>query len=172
VSFVGDDSRARAIALVRAARGGDTLAMAGLLDALTPYVGTICASIALEHGRDAAQEAMIAIFRSLKSLRDPDALFGWVRQIATREALRVATREGQAAGPELPELPAPGSPQLATDVGDVLRRLSPEHRAILVLRDLEGYSEDEAAELLKVPAGTVKSRLHRARENFRKAWTS
>jgi DNA-directed RNA polymerase specialized sigma24 family protein len=52
----------------------------------------------------------------------------------------------------------------------VLSRLSPEHRAVLVLRDLEGMDEQAAAAVLEVPAGTAKSRLHRARASFRKAW--
>jgi RNA polymerase sigma-70 factor (ECF subfamily) len=41
---------------------------------------------------------------------------------------------------------------------------------VIVLRDVEGLDESEAAELLALPVGTVKSRLHRARDNFRKAW--
>src|SRR5207237_989656 len=73
---------------------------------------------------------------------------------------------------ELYELPAPGDPQLRADVRDVLARLSPEHRAALVLRDLEGLDEAAVARLLDVPVGTVKSRLHRARASFRRAWTS
>ncbi|MEW1838929.1 sigma factor-like helix-turn-helix DNA-binding protein [Nonomuraea angiospora] len=43
---------------------------------------------------------------------------------------------------------------------------------MLVLRDLEGLPEEEAARLLHVPEGTVKSRLHRARRSFRRAWQS
>lgn len=65
--------------LVRAAQGGDTLAMNDLLDQLTPYVGRICGPIALSNGPDATQEALVAVFRSLRSLKDPAALFGWVR---------------------------------------------------------------------------------------------
>ena len=53
----------------------------------------------------------------------------------------------------------------------MLRRLTPQQRAILVLRDLEGFSEAEAATLLGVERGTVKSRLHRARQAFRRRWT-
>jgi len=66
----------------------------------------------------------------------------------------------------------PGDPQLAADVRDVLSRLSPEHRAVLVLRDLEGLDERQTAELLNVATGTVKSRLSRARLSFRRAWQS
>ena len=43
---------------------------------------------------------------------------------------------------------------------------------MIVLRDLERLEEAEAAELLALPVGTVKSRLHRARDNFRKAWSA
>ena len=61
--------------------------------------------------------------------------------------------------------------EVGADIADVLRRLTPEQRAILVLRDLEGFSEAEAATLLGVERGTVKSRLHRARQAFRRRWS-
>jgi len=146
--------------LVREAQAGDTLAMNDLLDQLAPYVGRICAPIALSLAADATQEALVAIFRSLRSLREPAAIFGWARQ------------QYRHLPGDLTELPARDDPQLAVDVRDTLARLSPEHRAVLVLRDLEGMDEQAAAELLEVPAGTAKSRLHRARASFRKAWGS
>jgi RNA polymerase sigma-70 factor (ECF subfamily) len=158
--------------LVRAAQRGDTVAMNELLDGLAPYVGKICGPIALSDGADAAQEALIAIFRGLRGLENPAALFGWARAIAVREAIRVAHRQQRQQPADLSELPARDDPQLAVHVQDVLRRLSPEHRAVLVLRDLEGLDEQEAAAMLDVPAGTAKSRLHRARASFRKAWRS
>lgn len=160
------------MALARAARGGDAMAMAVLLDVLAPYVGRICGPIALDAGPDAVQETLIAVLRGLRGLRDPEALYGWVRAIAVREAVRVARLQARTVPAELDELPAAGDPQLAADVRDVLDRLSPQHRAALVLRDLEGLDEQEVARLLDVPAGTVKSRLHRARASFRRAWTS
>lgn len=162
-------------ALVVAAQSGDTLALNYLLDRLIPYVARICAAIALGNGSDAAQNALIVLVRSLPALREPAAVFGWARTIAVREAVRQASRStpGLAAhGGALTEVPAPGDPQLAVDVADVLSRLSPQHRAVLVLRDLEGLDETSAAKLLQLPAGTVKSRLHRARRMFRKEWTS
>jgi RNA polymerase sigma factor (sigma-70 family) len=158
--------------VVRAAQRGDTVAMNSVLDGLAPYVGKICGPIALSDGPDAAQEALIAIFRGLRGLENPAALFGWARAIAVREAVRVARRGQRLQPADLSELPARDDPQLAMQVRDVLERLSPEHRAVLVLRDLEGMDEQEAAAVLDVPAGTAKSRLHRARASFRKAWRS
>lgn len=159
--------------LVRAAQSGDALAMARLLDVLAPWVGRLCAGIALDAGQDAAQEALMQVFRDLRALREPRALRGWVRRIATREALRHA-RGGRQTLPlserRLASLPAPGDLAVAADVRSVLAELSPEQRTILVLRDLEGLSEQDAAGQLDVATGTVKSRLHRARDAFRKGW--
>ncbi len=164
--------RDRGVALARAVLDGDPFAMNDLLDHLAAYVGRICASIALDCGPDAVQETLIAVFRGLPRLRDPQALYGWVRAIAVREALRVARQRAGAVPAELDELPAPGDPHLAADIRDVLDRLSPEYRAALVLRDVEGLDEKEVARLLDIAPGTVKSRLSRARASFRRAWTS
>jgi RNA polymerase sigma-70 factor (ECF subfamily) len=160
--------------LVRVAQRGDVLAMSRLLDVLAPYVGRICGAIALDAGEDAAQETLITVFRRLQSLREPDALFGWVRTIAVREAVRAA-RAPVSAGSVPPEgLPPVGwsDQQLAGDVRRLLERLPPDQRAILVLRDLHGLDEAEAARMLGIARGTVKSRLHRARARFRREWTT
>lgn len=158
------------VELVRAAQRGDGLAMARLLDVLAPAVGRWCGPIALQDAPDAAQEALIAVLRGIHGLREPAAVFAWARAIAVREAVRVATRARREPPTELPELPDRGDPQLAVDVRAVLARLSPEHRAVLMLRDLEGLDERTAAGLLNMPVGTIKSRLARARDRFRKEW--
>ncbi|WP_285547359.1 RNA polymerase sigma factor [Streptomyces lavendulae] len=157
-------------ALVRAAQRGDRMAVQDLLDLLTPYVGRLCGPIALQDGPDAAQEALITVFRKLGQLREPAALFGWVRVIAVREAVRVARAAARTVPDPLDDVPAAGDPQLAADVRDVLERLTPAHRAVLVLRDLEGMDEHSVSALLGVPGPTVRTRLFRARRNFRKAW--
>ncbi|MFC9324653.1 RNA polymerase sigma factor [Kitasatospora sp. NPDC057015] len=159
-------------ALIRAAQRGDPIALGDLMDLLAPYVGRICGPIALQDGPDAAQETLIVVLRSIGQLRDHKALYGWVRTIAVREAVRVAVRAKRVSG-EPSEVPAAGADQhLATDIRDVLARLSAEHRAVLVLRDVEGVDEATASSLLAVPPGTVRSRLHRARQSFRKVWES
>ncbi|MEU7898214.1 RNA polymerase sigma factor [Nonomuraea sp. NPDC049152] len=166
----GSTGAAELAALVRAAQRGDSLAVQELLDLLTPYIGRLCGPIALQDGPDATQEALIVIFRRLGQLREPAALFGWARVIAVREAVRLARAAGRAVPDPLHDVPARDDPQLAADVRDVLERLSPAHRAVLVLRDLEGLDEHAVSALLGVPEPTVRTRLFRARRNFRKAW--
>ena len=60
----------------------------------------------------------------------------------------------------------------AVDVNAILASLDPVQRAVLVMRELEGLSEDEMAAALGVAGGTVKSRLHRARAAFRARWSA
>ncbi|MCT2589300.1 sigma-70 family RNA polymerase sigma factor [Streptomyces sp. N2-109] len=158
--------------LVEAAQSGDALALNDLLNLLTPYVTRLCRPIALTHGPDAVQESLIAVFQGLPRLKDPTALYGWVRVITVREAVRVARRaQRETPVSEFDDVAGWQGTELAADVHDVLRRMSSEHRAVLVLRELEGLDERSASEVLNISCGTVKSRLHRARNSFRKAWT-
>ncbi|WP_078862787.1 RNA polymerase sigma factor [Streptomyces sp. NRRL F-5123] len=142
-----------------------------LLGMLAPYVGRICGAVALQDGADATQEALLAVFRNIRQLRTPAALFGWVRAIAVREAVRTAGQRARtAAGTGTEDLPSGTDAELATDIADVLHRLSPEHRAVLTLRHIEGLDEQEVSRALGLPVGTVRSRLFRARASFRRAW--
>lgn len=156
---------------MRRAQRGDGLAVSALIRELSPYVGRICGAIALDDGDDAMQEAFIAIVRNLESLQEPAAVWGWARRIAVREAMRVAKRR-----PVTVPLDVNAAAPLGADVADVvdvratLEALAPEQRMILVLRDIEGVTEAEAAALLDVAPGTAKSRLHRARAAFRRRW--
>jgi RNA polymerase sigma factor (sigma-70 family) len=158
--------------LVRQAQRGDPGALARLLDELLPYAGRICGAVALDAGDDALQETMVAVMRNIGSVRDPAALRGWVRRIAVREAVRAAR-----GGRDLPVDPADIAVEVpdgatAVEVRQILADLPPEHRAVLVLRELDGLHESEMAEALGVAPGTVKSRLHRARAAFRARWTA
>lgn len=156
--------------MVRDAQRGDALAMDELLGVLEPYVGRICGPVALQDGADAVQETLVSVFRNIRQLRTSRALFGWVRAIAVREALRIARRRRNVVPGEPEDEPVVGDPELASDIDDVMRRLTPEHRVVLTLRHVDGLSEQEVAEVLAVPVGTVRSRLFRARRSFRTAW--
>ena len=147
------------------------MAMNALVDELMPYVGRICGGIAPDRGEDAAQEALIAILRNLRQLQEPEALRPWARRIAAREAIRAARSSRADSGGPAEDVPAQANPSLGVEIRDQLERLEPEQRAVIVLRDVEGLSEQEAAALLEVAPGTVKSRLHRARARFRKEWS-
>ncbi|MEV7414884.1 RNA polymerase sigma factor [Streptomyces sp. NPDC089919] len=158
--------------LVEGAQRGDALAMDELLGLIAPYVGRICGPVALQDGADAAQEALISVFRNLHQLKTPAAFLGWVRAIAVREAVKFAKqRQRQSATPaEWEDRPGIEDVELSSDIADVMRRLAPEHRAVLTLRHVDGLDEQEVAGVLSVPVGTVRSRLFRARRSFRSAW--
>lgn len=157
--------------MVVAAQSGDVVAMDALISVLTPYVGRLCASVAVENAADALQEVLIAVFRGIGQLKEPAALFSWVRTIAVRESVRVAKeRRGEVPTDLLEDVPAPVDVELSGEVRDVLLRLRPEHRVVLVLRHVEGLGEQEVARILDIPVGTVRSRLFRARVSFRRTW--
>jgi RNA polymerase sigma-70 factor (ECF subfamily) len=91
-----------------------------------------------------------------------------------REALRAAgNRRSVPVDPATLEA-AVAAPDLSAsvDVRAVLETLDPVHRAVLVLRHLDGLDEREMASVLDVAPGTVKSRLHRARTAFRARWSA
>ncbi len=87
-------------AKVAAAQQGDALALDQLLDELAPYVRSLCARIAPAAADDATQEALLAVFRGLPSLRAPEAVMTWVRSVTVRTAMRLARQADQefAAG--------------------------------------------------------------------------
>jgi RNA polymerase sigma factor (sigma-70 family) len=130
---------------------------------------------------DAVQEAFVKAYRSLRRLREGSTFGPWFRTIVRnhcRDRLRaaggrsqVAWEEGAAeeAGREAPSAAAAlERAELSEAVRGALARISPEHREILVLKEMEGMSYAEIARETGVPAGTVASRLHHARLALRK----
>lgn len=158
---------------VAAAQQGDALALDQLLDELAPYVRRLCARIAPAAADDAAQEALLAVFRGLPSLHAPEAIMTWVRSVTVRTAMRLARQSHPevVAGGTLAD-PGASSSEGLVDIRDALARLPLPQRTVLILRSLEGLSEQETAATLGIAPGTVKSRLHRARAALREAWES
>jgi RNA polymerase sigma-70 factor (ECF subfamily) len=119
--------------------------------------------------RDAVQEALILTWRDLRALRDPDRFTTWMHRILVRSVYRVATHERRQAAVRLSDAvgdrAVPDASRALEDRDQIdrgFRRLKPELRAALVVHHYLGLTYDEAAEVLGVPAGTVKSRLNRA----------
>lgn len=124
---------------------------------------------------DLAQEAFLKALRALPRFdpAGPAKVSSWLLTIATRVALSHLRRRRVETEP-LQEMPAP--PEAAVDRLDARQRitraaasLTPEQRAVFVLRDLHGLTETEVAAALDLEVSAAKSRLHRARARMRRA---
>jgi RNA polymerase sigma factor (sigma-70 family) len=127
---------------------------------------------------DITQESWLNIVRGLGRLKDPTRFGSWAYRIVTNKAHDWLRRHGRVTVLEGEEddLPASGTEQgqreTASDVHGVLRCLPGHSQVVLKLYYLEGFGLAEIARILGTPEGTVKSRLHTARGEFRKCWQS
>ena len=117
---------------------------------------------------DIAQEAFLAAVRNLDRF-DRRRPFGpWLHRIVVNRAIDWARRRALRSEVELHDAPVE---QPDTEVGSetvaAMRRLSPEHRAVIVLRHLLGYTPGQIARLLDLPRGTVNSRLRRGLDELK-----
>jgi RNA polymerase sigma factor (sigma-70 family) len=155
--------------LVVAAQAGDAFALDELIGRLAPVVGHVCRRVAPGVADDAAQEALVAVFRDLPNLRAPGAAVAWAATVASRVAGRMAQRQRREPDPLAFEPPIADS-ELGVDIADVLDRLPEDQRHVIVLRYALGWSQHQVAAALRLPVGTVKSRLSRARAAFKSEW--
>lgn len=119
---------------------------------------------------DITQETFMQLWRSPNGFRpDRGTLKAYVFGIARKRAAGWWRKQRPAAH-ELPE--ARSGSETAALLEDALAQLEPDERGLLWLREVEGYSYDELAEILGIPLGTVKSRLFAAREKLRGLWLS
>ena len=130
----------------------------------------------LDRAEDAVQQALVIAWRELPRLRDPERFEAWLHRLLVHVCYAEARRR-RVWSVNVRMLPADG-PAAADTTGDVaerdelergFRRLSPEHRALLVLHHYLGYEPTEIAETLGIPAGTARSRLHYAHRAMRAA---
>lgn len=164
--------------LVEAAQRGDQAAFVDLVRFRGGRFFAIAHRILrdVDRAEDALQDALVIAWRDLPSLRDPDRFDAWVHRILTNVCIAQASRERKRIA-NLYVLPAdgPAAPDELLGVADRdlldrgFRRLTPDERAILVLRHYVGYEPNEIASLLGIPAGTVRSRLHHAHRAMRAA---
>lgn len=173
--------------LVRAAQDGDVASLTTVVMESQPHVRrfalSLCASP--QDAEDAAQEALIILYRKIGTLRATGALAGWMFRIVRNECLRqvrqlVRRGEGPEAGPEAGAEAEAGpsaeeavlhrleAQRIAAAVGALPR----DQRQVLVMRDVQGLPGRTVARELGLSDAAMKSRLHRARSALRHALTT
>ena len=159
--------------VVHAAQRGDPRAIAVLLEGSHAHVRrfarTLCATP--EDAEEAAQEALIVLYRKIGTLRVAAALASWLFQIVRNECIR---RTRLTLHRPVPSAEAETSAEDAAlarieveRIVNCIAGLPPEQRAVLVLRDIQGLSGGATAQALGLSRAAMKSRLHRGREALR-----
>src|SRR5438132_8174887 len=137
-----------------------------------------------EDAQDIIQEAFLNAYQSLDRFKGDSQFFTWLYRIAfyasfslkRKQRAALARKTGRVGTGVSEPLDASESsrPEYALEkleqqrrVQQALNRLSPEHRTVLILKDMDGQKYETMAEILQVPIGTVRSRLHRARLELR-----
>jgi RNA polymerase sigma factor (sigma-70 family) len=162
--------------LARFAERREEAAFAALLQRHGPMVLGLCRRL-LGHAQDAEdvfQATFLVLAKKAGSVRKRDSVGSWLHGVARRLALRArAQRSLRGERERAAVAPAPSAASAWQDLeaalDEELGRLPEKFRAPLVLCHLEGHTHEEAARLLGVPLGTVRSRVARARERLRDA---
>jgi len=172
--------------LVRAAAQGDRAAFHALVDRHSRNLFRLARSLSRTRSdaEDIVQETLIGAYRGLAGFNGQSSVRTWLSRILMRRAAKAWHRSRHARGSVPLEVaqdtaaPAAGAGALSVasaaasvdhrlDLRQVLQTLSPDHREVLVLREIEGLSYIEIAHALGIPRGTVESRLHRARNDLK-----
>ena len=164
--------------LVLRAQRGDKQAFVELATAIADRYLAVARRILrdLNLAEDATQQALLSIWQDLPQLRDPARFEAWSYRLLVR-ACYTEGRKNRRWAPNLRLMP-PGEPLAVDDLSSVadrdqlergFRRLSLDHRTVVVLHHYLDLPLDEVAEALGIPVGTVASRLHYAMRSLRAA---
>ncbi len=172
---------------IEAAKQGDQEAFAQLVRLYEKRVYALTLRMCKnpDDAAEAAQEAFLAAWQGLKFFRGESSFSTWLYRLASNACVDLLRREGRhrsAVGPSLNDeelnidvsdaRPTPQEAaerkELRAQIEEGLAALSPEHRQVLILREMHQLSYDEIADTLDVDVGTVKSRINRGRKQLRK----
>lgn len=166
------------------AKAGDPAAFQQLVEAYQTNVYRLALRMCgNDHdAQEVAQEAFLAAWKGLPSFRGESKFSSWLYQLTTHAAIDFLRREKRHRGAvpldEQLDLAAEGTPQQAAEEAELqqilqqaLNTLTPEHREIFLLRQMRQLSYEEIGKLLDLEAGTVKSRLSRAKKQLRNILT-
>lgn len=160
--------------LIRAAQGGDLESITAVVHGAHPHVRRfaehLCASP--QDAEDAAQEALIVLYRKIGSLRATAALASWMFRIVRHECLRRTRRlfdhrDEAGIGPVASAEDEVLKRLEAERVAEAIRALPDIQRRVLIMRDVLGYQGRTVAEALGLSTSAMKSHLHRARTTLR-----
>ena len=161
--------------LVLSAQAGSSVALGELARRWTPRLLRHAQHLlgSAEQAGDVVQETWLAVLRGLRRLEDPARFPGWVYAIATRRCADVirgnvrlrAFREKAETDPTNAEAPHGADERL--DMRGALSRLPSDQAVVMAMFYGADLSIEEIAAALSIPAGTVKSRLHNARETLK-----
>jgi RNA polymerase sigma factor (sigma-70 family) len=159
--------------VIMAAQQGDQRAIALLLSGSRPHVQrfarTLCSSP--EDAEDAAQEALVVLYRKIGTLRVVASLGSWMFQIVLRECTRRSRFALHVHAADTAVAPSAEDAALANveieRIVTAIAKLPAEERTVLVMRDIRGLSGAATAEALGLSRAAMKSRLHRGRETLR-----
>jgi RNA polymerase sigma-70 factor (ECF subfamily) len=154
-------------------REGDTVAINNLIQRHRGRLLRTAANLLRDRyeAEDVAQEAFLKAFREIGKLRDDRAFSGFLYRICVRlcmDRLRLKRPETVEFDPSQPDRGRDIENKVVIE--KLLRKLPDDLRTTLILREMEQLSYEEVAEVMAVPVGTVRSRLHTARERFRQVW--
>ncbi len=178
--------------LVRSAQKGDLRAFEALVEKYQKKMLNLAFRMLgdYEEACDAVQEAFLSAFRAIRKFRGEAKFSSWLygivlnqvrnrlRQIASRERHHSKSLDdpsGPGSGRSDPDPPSPEASvldqlekkEIEGKVQECIDHLEEGYREVLVLRDILGHSYEEIQQTLKLPDGTVKSRLFRARESVK-----
>jgi RNA polymerase sigma-70 factor (ECF subfamily) len=181
------------LALVQAAKGGDIEAFSQLVKRYDRNIFRIAQHITHneEDAQDVVQEAFLKAYTNLEQFQGNSKFYTWLVRIAVNEALMklrrrradktvsidedVETEDGSMPREVADWSPNPEQLYGQSELGDILKKtiqgLPPGFRTVFVLRDVEGLSTEETAEMLGLSVPAVKSRLLRARLQLRERLT-
>jgi len=163
--------------LLRRARQGEESAFHELVDRHANALFKLALSLTGTVGaaEDVLQDTFLGAFKHLSTFEGRSSVKTWLIRILVKQAAKYhryrrlrRTEPIDDISETYPSAFSPSDSELAIDIKTMIKTLSPEHREVILLRELQGFSYEEMAEVLGIPRGTVESRLFRARKELRK----
>jgi len=175
--------------LLRLGRSGDRDALRQLYERYQRRLLSVVVGLVRnpEDAREIVQDTFVRAFRSLDGFKGDSSFYTWLYRIAVNRAIDLQRRGSKFQSSEFDESVAVGDEgtsflgagsiskdqfdaarnrELGRKISEAIESLTPDHRAVILLREVEGLSYEEIAEVMDCSLGTVMSRLHYARKKL------